>query len=252
MLQAIKRGVKGALATAGYQIHRTHPRRSRRQGVQHSRVYPYATYSPWLMDEEFRRTYELVRSHTLVDEYRCYELWTLIGEVSKLAEGDLIEIGVWRGGTGCLIAKRRQLTDIDASVHLCDTFRGMVKVGDVDSYFTGGDLSDTSEAVVRGLLDRLDVRDVQIWRGVFPDETGTYLEGRKFRFCHVDVAVYQSAKDIFAWLWKRVVPGGLVVFDDYGFDDSEGIARLVEEERWESDRLVIHNLNGHAVFIKVA
>jgi O-methyltransferase len=251
VLQSIRIHIRSVLAKAGYEIRRTQPVISQIPWVRHSQVYPHATYSPWLADEDFRRTYEIARLHTLVDQYRCYELWALVGETAKLAAGDVIEVGVWRGGTGCLIAKKSQLCGIKAKVHLCDNFEGLVKTSKFDACFSGGELADTSEASVGKLVRKLNLANVQILRGIFPDATGSVLESRLFRFCHIDVAVYRSARDIFAWLWGRVVLGGLVVFDDYGFSDSEGITRLVEEERYKSDRVLIHNLNGHAVIVKI-
>jgi len=187
----------------------------------------------------------------MVDMYRCFELWDLVGEASKLPEGDLIEIGVWRGGTGCLIAKKCQLAGTAATVYLCDNFQGLVKAGDFDTAWSDGDLADTSETSVLNLVGRLNLGNVQICKGVFPEETGALFESKKFRFCHIDVGVYQSAKDIFAWIWGRVVPGGVVIFDEYGFYGCEGITRLVQEQRCASDKLVIHNLNGHAVLVKI-
>jgi O-methyltransferase len=43
----------------------------------------------------------------------------------------------------------------------------------------------------------------------------------------------------------------MVVFDDYGCLSTGGITRLVNEERSKTDRLMLHNLNGHAVFVKL-
>ena len=48
----------------------------------------------------------------------------------------------------------------------------------------------------------------------------------------------------------RLVTGGLIVLDDYGFKGCEGVTRFVNEQRLKPDRLVLHNLNGHAVAIK--
>jgi O-methyltransferase len=53
------------------------------------------------------------------------------------------------------------------------------------------------------------------------------------------------------WLWPKLVPGGIVVFDDYGFQFCDGVTQLVNEERIKKDRIVIHNLNGHAILIKI-
>ena len=42
-----------------------------------------------------------------------------------------------------------------------------------------------------------------------------------------------------------------VVFDDYGFHSCTGVTKLVEEYRSHADRQIIHNLNGHAIMIKL-
>jgi O-methyltransferase len=53
------------------------------------------------------------------------------------------------------------------------------------------------------------------------------------------------------WIWDKMVPGGIIVYDDYGFDGCQGITNCVEEQRLCDDRLVIHNLNGHAIILKL-
>ena len=71
------------------------------------------------------------------------------------------------------------------------------------------------------------------------------------RFCHIDVDVYQSARDTAESVWGRIIPGGIVVYDDYGFHGREGVTRFVDEERSKPGLVVIHNVNGHAVVIKL-
>ena len=53
------------------------------------------------------------------------------------------------------------------------------------------------------------------------------------------------------WIWERLVEGGAVVFDDFGFRNTAGITRYVEEQVPRPDRIVFHNLNGHAVIVKL-
>ena len=50
---------------------------------EYTLVYPYATYAPWNSDSEFLSAYKLVQRNTLVDIYRCWELWTLVGQATK-------------------------------------------------------------------------------------------------------------------------------------------------------------------------
>lgn len=213
-------------------------------------VFPNATYSPWLIDEDFKKVFEKIKTHTLVDVYRCFELWSLVKESSKVP-GAIIEIGAWRGGTGALIAYRAQLLELESTVYICDTFEGIVKAGKNDSSFRDGDLSNASVEDVKYLEKRLNLRNIKILKGIFPDETSHQVEDNQFRLCHIDVDVYESAKEIVDWVWDRMPIGGVIVYDDYGFESCNGIAKFVNEEKYKSDRLVTHNLNGHAVVVKI-
>ena len=217
----------------------------------HSVVTPIATYSPWRADRLFEETFRVVRDNTLVDIYRCHELWCLIQESAALSEGDILEVGVWRGGSGCLMARRAQLLQMPASVYLCDTFAGVVKATAMDRHYSGGEHSDTSAELVRALASTLGLDNVRLLSGIFPDETGNQIAGNRFRLCHIDVDVYQSARATLDWVWPRMPAGGIVIFDDYGFLSTSGITRLVNEERGKPDRIIVHNLNGHGLLIKI-
>lgn len=220
-------------------------------GDAYETVLPKATYAPWLQDQKFNDVYGSIAGYTLVDRYRCYELWQLVEQSAKL-RGALLEVGVWRGGTGALIAKKAKESGIADTVYLCDTFTGVVKAGEKDSRYKGGEHADTSKEIVEELLAGLELDNTMILVGMFPDETSGLVTDEAFRFCHIDVDVYQSAKDVVEWLWPKLVVGGMVVFDDYGFRGCDGVTRFVNEERGKEDRLVIHNLNGHAILIKIS
>jgi len=215
-------------------------------------IRPNATYSPWRTDARFNDTYDAIRAATLVDRFRCYELWKLVEQVAKLPQGALLEIGVWRGGTGGLIAKQARACGIEDKVYLCDTFTGVVKAGVRDPGYQGGEHADTTRGLVEDLVRvRLGLDNVEILEGIFPDETGSRVGHERFRLCHVDVDVYDSARSAVEWIWGRMVPGGVVVFDDFGFWSTRGITQYVEELGAFRDRLVFHNLNGHAVVVKL-
>jgi O-methyltransferase len=216
-------------------------------GIFHEQIIPFATYAPWQNDQEFLQTYNAIKEFTLVDKYRCYELWDLAKQVSLLS-GHMIEIGVWKGGTGALISKAAELSG-GGEVFLCDTFVGVIKAGDKDTFYKGGEHKDTSIEIVNGLLESLYVTNAIILRGIFPEDFKIQMENRAFKFCHIDVDTYGSAKDIFEFIWPRLVVGGVVVFDDYGFHSVEGITRLFNEIN-VGNGFKIYNLNGHGIITK--
>lgn len=185
----------------------------------------------------------------MVDRYRCYALYQLLPQVLGL-QGDILEVGVWRGGTGALLARAAQAhTPHPPRIWLADTFAGVVKAGGNDPYYKGGEHANTSEQVVRDLLQSMHIEKYHILPGVFPEQAEV-PPSQRFCFCHIDVDVYQSAKDVLLWVWPRLSHGGIVVFDDYGFYGCEGVTKLVNEQNNTGDRIFVHNLNGQALFIK--
>jgi O-methyltransferase len=249
MTATLKHALKETFRKFGFRVVRL-PKSQPPGTSEYEPAYPVATYAPWKSAPEFLSTYKQIQPNTLVDIYRCWELWSLVEQTAKWG-GAVLEVGVWRGGTGALMAKRVLLAGSEDPVYLCDTFEGVVKAGLHDTAYKGGEHYDTSQHIVEDLLRTMDITNARILRGVFPEETAGLIEpGTRIRLCHIDVDVYQSAKDVMAWIWDRIVPGGIVVYDDYGFKGCQGITKYVNEQVSESDRLVLHNLNGHAIVIK--
>lgn len=207
-------------------------------------------YAPWHVNEGFVACHGAVKQNTLIDIQRLWQLWSLAGEAAKSSDGAVVEVGTWRGGSGCLLAKRWQLLGKTSPVYLCDTFQGVVKVGEKDTFYKGHEHADTSREIVEQLIEKMHLGNIKILQGVFPDDTGNAMMARELAFCHIDVDVYQSAKDIFFFLWPRVAHGGIVVFDDYGFATTEGIRTLLDELRGRKDLIFFAGLSGQGMLIK--
>jgi len=214
--------------------------------VVHKQVIPYASYAPWEGDEEFKKLYGLVKGNTLVDIYRCYELWNMIHDL-KDVEGDILEVGVWRGGTGAILSKASE-NDPDTKVYLADTFTGVVKATEEDTIYRGGEHSDTSDKTVADLLAEVNASNFKILKGIFPDDFPNVVIN-KIKLCHIDVDTYLSAKEVFDYAWPKMQVGGAVVFDDYGFWTCEGVTKYFNALELDNGRK-IHNLNGHGIIIK--
>ena len=220
-------------------------------GDLHGPIEVRSYYSPWNVDDEFLFIWEKVRTRTMVDFMRLYELWTLTEQVSKLDSGVVIEVGVRKGGSGCLMAHRAESLGIPGPFYLCDNFEGLVKLGEKDTFHREGKFA-VVPAHVFDLIEEMSLEDyVKVLAGTFPDETAHIIYEPNVRLCHIDVDIYQSAKDVAEWVWPRLVLGGVVVYDDYGFKECSGVTELVNEQMDKPDRIVLYNLNGHAIVIKI-
>ncbi len=220
------------------------------EDVPHRVIATNAVFAPWACDTGFRDLFEKVRSNTLVDQYCLHELWSLAGQLANVP-GDVIEVGTWKGGSGCLIASRFRREGINLTTYLCDTFNGVVKAGEKDTFYKNGEHADSTVEDVENLAESLDVRSsIKILKGVFPDDTARELENHKFRLCHVDVDTYQGSKEITEWVWPRLNIGGAIIYDDCGSRNCPGVSRFVQEQIDHTDRFTIYNLNGHAITMK--
>lgn len=208
-------------------------------------ILPKSTLSPWFQDSEFLTAYKKLSNHTLVDIYRCYELYALTKQF-KNVEGIILEVGTWKGGTAALLSLAEA-----GEVYTCDTFSGVVKASESDNFYGGGEHSDTSRGLVEKLLSELNVDNCHILEGIFPDESSDQLPDSPIKLCHIDVDTYASAKDVVDFVWPRMISSGILLFDDFGFSKMAGITKLVYELQATLDNAtVIHNLNGHALIIK--
>jgi O-methyltransferase len=221
------------------------------------RVYPpgyghtpvAADYRPWEGDHAFLAAWRRVRSHTLLDTSRLYELWELAAQAAKVP-GDVLEVGTWRGGSAGIIGLSLRNHAPERTLFVADTFAGVAKAGPRDPYYRGGEHADTGLDTVHAFLHSLGLPNFRLLSGIFPDETAHLVPVETISFCHIDVDVYESAKGVFDWVLPRVPPGGIIVFDDYGFFGCEGVTSLVHELRGLHGITVVANLNGHAVVVK--
>lgn len=210
-----------------------------------------STYSPWLRDEEFKKTLSIVQKNTLIDEIRLYGIWQLLDQI-KGVKGEIFEIGSWRGGSGALIAKKLILNDDKTTVNLFDTFEGVVKTDlKYDNKHKGGEYKNTSIDLVKKFLEKNNIFNTKLHKGVFPDDfIDKDIIAQKLKFVHIDVDAYFSTKEIFKIIWPNLVKNGIVLFDDYGLPGCEGVTSFVNENINRNDLLFVYNISGHAIFIK--
>jgi O-methyltransferase len=163
-----------------------------------------------------------VTENTLVDYPRLNKIRELVKQTEHLP-GIIAEVGVYKGGTAYLICS---LTNKD--VLLFDTFEGMPEVDGTKDLHLKGDFSDTSQLAVKSLLGGFS--NACIYKGIFPEDTAQYLEKDDvFSFVHLDCDIYTSVKESLEFFYPRMVPGGVIVFDDYGEPNCPGAKLAVDE-----------------------
>lgn len=251
-----RRFIKNLIANllfTGYKLQAQHKVDAR----WHSLFISECTFSPWKADAEFLELNSKIEGFTLVDINKQYLAYSYIKQLCKLGvEGDYLEVGVWRGGLSALLGmtfQRYSAPNNKRILYLADTFTGMPEIcKENDNYYQGGELADTSEKVVQNLFNACGLNNQLILAGIFPNETAHLIKSNALAFVHIDVDIYESAKNTFEYCWEKVSINGMVVFDDYGYSSTEGVTTFINQVVMQiPDALVIYNMGGHAVVIKI-
>jgi O-methyltransferase len=163
--------------------------------------------------------------------------------------GDFAECGVYRGGTALLLAR---VLGHDASkrLYLFDSFQGLPKMDrERDPWFSEGQYCAESVRAVEELLS--DFRRMIVIRSGWIPATFNGLEGNRYAFAHLDVDLYQSTLDCCQYFYSRLVPGGILLFDEYAFAPSRGEKDAVDEFFAGKPESPITLPTGQAVVLKV-
>jgi O-methyltransferase len=178
---------------------------------------------PWHTDEAFVSLYDRAVLKTLVSRDRCHVLYQLAQQAAR-QPGDVAEVGVYRGGSAYLIAK--VIAAGSNRIHLFDTFTGMPPTDrKKDPYHSEGNFNDTSLDSVKTFLSECE--NVEYHPGFFP-KTAEPVAMKRFSLVHVDVDIYKSVCDCCLFFYDRLLPGGFMVFDDYGFLRTPGAKQAVD------------------------
>ncbi len=186
-------------------------------------------FQPWLAPEFLNLFEQEIEPYTVVPIQSCWTIWQSVHQAINV-EGDLMEAGVFQGGTARLI--RQALAGrTDKRLFLFDSFEGMQTVSAEDRH-RRKDFADTSLDAVRSVVGTEPF--IEYRKGWVP-ETFAGLEDRRFCFAHIDLDLYQGVSAAVEFVYSRMPRGGVIVFDDYGFASCPGARKAVDQ--FFSDKL---------------
>lgn len=134
-----------------------------------------------------------------------------------------VECGVFSGSSLRACASIARDQGVDFRFWGLDTFEGLPKLSDMDKRFAPPKASyrkrrlftDTSVDAVRLLLDEAGFgEEIQLVPGLF-EKTLPRLAEATYHFVNIDCDLYEPHLECLGYFYPRMVPGGIVFFDDY-------------------------------------
>lgn len=194
--------------------------------------------------------------YTMTGRVRLDVLQTLLQDVLvRGVPGDIVETGVWRGGS-MILAQAVLLSQSanDRRVWLADSFEGMPKP---QTDLIEADLSADSYLAVSVEQVQENFRrfnlfgdNLRFLKGWFSD-TLPDAPIERIALLRLDGDLYHSTMDALSSLYQKVSPNGYVIVDDYS--NWEGCKKAVDEFRAKNAiTAAINRIDQHAVYWQVA
>ncbi len=171
--------------------------------------------------------------YSLNDAERLRLLYEQAVLQARRNEGDMLELGVCRGGTALLLAQATRLHAPARRVHLLDSWQGLPEPGPEDSgtIASQGLFAESTKDEVVALLSRHGVQGVcSLYEGWFAD-TLPGIPG-PFSLVHVDCDFYEAVRHALRIVLPRMSANGVILVDDVGTQESRrfpGVFRAVTE-----------------------
>lgn len=134
----------------------------------------------------------------------------------------IAEAGTYRGRG--LLAMLNTATQLGINVHITglDSFEGLPTLSDTDvanapvnaAYLKRTLFADVTEREVRAYIGTENAGRFELVKGFFADTLPTLPE-RQYLMAIIDCDLYSSHMDCMSYFYERVMPGGVIFFDDY-------------------------------------
>lgn len=173
-----------------------------RRGAVLARLPAHARDDLALVHETRRRTALLMTDAAALHLLACARAAAQLG-------GAMAEAGVLMGGSARLIASVKGT----APLHLFDIFEGL-QAQDAPATTVGahfGSVHGTLSAVAELLSP---FAGIVFHPGMFPASTAG-LEAQRFAFVHLDLDLPEGTRAALDYFYPRLLPGGILVGDDY-------------------------------------
>lgn len=193
------------------------------------------TKIPYDFSELEKSTFLKVCPYTMTSPERVAVLVESVRHVKSLGiEGDIVECGVWKGGSAMAVAISLQSLGEFRHLWLYDTYEGMSEPTAIDVSYDG--------ETAKSLLTSQDIQnDRSVWcyssldevksnlaTTGYPDPKIHFIKGRvedtipdhlpdKIAILRLDTDWYESTRHELEHLYPRLVTGGVLIVDDYGY-----------------------------------
>lgn len=210
------------------------------------------TGTDFLKDPAFAKAYELGRAtgswKNANPAWRCYvACWA--AENAKKIEGDFVECGVNKGGMSLAIMHYTDFNTLNKKFWLLDTYKGFdiaQLTSDQKERLSFDYYDECYESVVKTFNP---YPNAKIIRGTVPD-TLHHVETDKVAYLSIDMNIPQPEVAALDYFWEKLVPGAIVVLDDYNWPKNRDQKTALDRAVAKFDVKILEMPTGQGLIVK--
>ncbi|WP_406148491.1 TylF/MycF/NovP-related O-methyltransferase [Streptomyces sp. NBC_01012] len=217
-------------------------------------------------DDEAKEIIRAVKPYTMTSPERLNAFVLATRHIVKHdIPGDIVECGVWRGGSMQACARTLlSLGETGRDLYLFDTYEGMTPPTDEDLRRDGRPARELLDAQGkdRPIWAVASLEDVQAGfeKVPYPADRVHYVRGKveetvpeqapeRISILRLDTDWYASTKHELRYLYERLVSGGVLLIDDYGY--WQGSRQAVDEFLEETgEQLLLLRMDEGRIAVK--
>ena len=196
--------------------------------------------------ESYRKAFEDIPNHvkdpitTLDIKWRAHICTWAATQALKL-EGDFVECGVWYGILSKTMCEYIDFNKLDRHFYLFDSWGRM----------PGSHKKAAYQLDIYGdVLKRFEMyKNVSLVRGLVP-EVLDQVKIEKIAFLGIDMNGSVAERAALERFYDKIVPGGVIYFDDYGWDYPD-LRKTVNEFFEDKPESLLHFPSGNSIVVKL-
>lgn len=216
------------------------------------KIMQYDVDTPFEYENGFHLTSDVSRFGKLLAHYELYKKITGL-------PGNMFEFGVHKGNSLIRFATFRELLETASSRKIVgfDTFTDFPTTQmDEDNSFINSFVEEAGKPISKDELENClklkNIQNVNLIQGNILQTLPEYLQQNpetKACLVHIDVDVYEPTKVILDLMFERIVPGGLLVLDDYAIVSGE--TKAVDEFLMGRYKLEKLSISHRPTYVKI-
>jgi O-methyltransferase len=208
--------------------------------------------------EDGKEIYLKCKDYTQTSLERIYMLQKAVRYLEKRnIKGDLVECGVWKGGSCMVMAY--SLKKKNRKIYLYDTFTGMSEPNKIDTFtqinlnakekwkkkqkdnYNSWNYANLGEVKMNMKLTKYPKDKLVFVKGKVEDTIPLTIP-KKIALLRIDTDWYKPTKHCLEHLYPKLVKGGVIIFDDYGY--LKGAKKAVDEFFIKKRRILLTRIDN--------